>query len=72
MKYMTDYMLSLDEQYDKQAAGLRNCIHRTEEAEIYARKLHVHFAKAQARAATTESRETAIVEALKTAEDHHI
>jgi hypothetical protein len=46
MKYMTNYLLSLDKQYDKQTAGLRNYIYHAQEAEIYARKLHVQFTKA--------------------------
>jgi hypothetical protein len=50
---------------------LRKCIHRAEEAEIYARKLHVQLAEAQAQAAAARSRETAIAEALKEAEDRH-
>jgi hypothetical protein len=37
MKYMTTYLLALEEQHDKQASKLRKCIHRAEEAEIYAR-----------------------------------
>ena len=41
MKCMTTYLLALNEQHDKQATKLRNCIHHVEEAEIYARKLHV-------------------------------
>lgn len=36
-----------------------------------ARKLHVQFAEAQAQAAVAESREAAIGEALKEAEDRH-
>jgi hypothetical protein len=47
MKYMTNYLLSPDEQYDKQATMLRNCIHRAKEAELYTQKLHVQFAEAQ-------------------------
>jgi hypothetical protein len=71
MKYMTTYLLALDEQHDRQASELRTCIHRAEEAEIYTRKLHVQLAEAQAQAAAARSRETAIAEALKEAEDHH-
>jgi hypothetical protein len=37
MKYMTTYLLALDEQHNKQASDLRKCIHQTEEAEIYVR-----------------------------------
>jgi hypothetical protein len=71
MKYMTTYLLSLNDQHDKQAAKLRNCLHHAKEAKIYARKLHVQFTEAKARAATAESHETAIAEALKTAKDRH-
>ena len=41
MKYMTSYLLALEEQHDKKASKLMKCIHRAEEAEIYARKFHV-------------------------------
>jgi hypothetical protein len=68
---MTTYLLALDEQFDKQASELRKCMHRTKEAELMVRKLHVHLAEAQAQAATAESHETAITEALKEAEDRH-
>jgi hypothetical protein len=34
---MTTYLLALEEQHDKQASKLRKCIHRAEEAKIYAR-----------------------------------
>jgi hypothetical protein len=71
MKYMTTYLLALDEQHNKQASELRKCIHQAEEVEIYARKLHVLFTKAHAQAAAAKSHETAIVEALKEAKDHH-
>jgi CBS-domain-containing membrane protein len=71
MKYITTYLLALDEQHDKQASELRKCIHRAKEAEICTRKRHVQFAEAQAQAATTESRRTTIAEALKTTKDHH-
>jgi hypothetical protein len=71
MVFMTTYLLALDEQYDMQASELRKRIHRTEEAEIMVRKLHVQLAEAQAQAVAAESRETAIVEALKEAEDRH-
>jgi hypothetical protein len=71
MKYMTDYLLSLDEQYNVQAAGLRNCISCTQMAVVYARSLHVQLTEAQARATTTESHETAITEAPRTTEERH-
>ena len=31
--FMSDYLLSLDEQYDRQATDLRKCIRRAEDAE---------------------------------------
>jgi hypothetical protein len=71
MVFMTTYLLALDEQHDRQALELRKCIHRAKEVELITRKLHVQHAKAQAQAATAESRETAIAKALKEAEDHH-
>jgi hypothetical protein len=46
MKYMTTYLLALDEQHNKQASELRKCIHRAKDAEIYARKLHMQFVEA--------------------------
>jgi hypothetical protein len=45
LKLMTECLLILDEQYDEQAAKLRNCITRTMEAEVYAWRLHVHYAE---------------------------
>ena len=42
MVAMTRYLLALDELYDQQAAELRRCIHRAEEA---GRSLHVQLAK---------------------------
>ena len=71
MKYMTTYLLALDEQHDKQASELRKCIHHAKEAEISVKKPHVQFAEAQAQAATAESHETANAEALKEAKDCH-
>jgi hypothetical protein len=68
---MTEYLLALDEQYDEQSAKLRNYITRTMEAEVYARRLHVYYAETQAYVAIAESRETALAEALRTAEECH-
>lgn len=48
MVFMTTYLLALDEKHDRQALGLRKCIRRAEEAEIFARKLHVQLAEAEA------------------------
>jgi hypothetical protein len=69
--FMTTYLLALDEKYDKQASELKRYIHRAKEAEILVRKLHVQLAEAQAQAATAESHETAISEAMKEAKDRH-
>jgi hypothetical protein len=71
LKLMTEYLLALDEQYDEQSAKLRNYITRTMEAEVYARRLHVYYAETQAYVAIAESRETALAEALRTAEECH-
>jgi hypothetical protein len=65
--FMTRYLLALDEQ----ASRLRKCIHRAEEAKIMTRKLHVQLVEDRAQAAVAESRETAIAETLKEAEDRH-
>jgi len=69
--FMSDYLLSLDEQYDRQATDLRKCIHRAEEADKHIRSLEVQLAEAKAQATTAESREAAIIEACKQAEDQH-
>jgi hypothetical protein len=68
---MTEYLLALDEQYDKPAAKLRDYITRTMEAEVYTRRLYVYYAKTQARVAIVKSREFALAEALRTAEERH-
>jgi len=68
---MTYYLLSLDEQYDRQATNLRKCIRRVEEAEKQIRSLEVQLAEAKAQATTAESREAAIIEASKQAEYRH-
>ena len=65
------YLLALDEQYDQQASELRKCLRRAEEAEIFSRMLQVQLAKAHASAAAAESRETAMSEAPKEAEDRY-
>ena len=69
--HLTTYLLALDEQYDRQASKLRECLRRAEEAEIFSRMLEVQLAKAHANVAAVESRETAMAEALKEAEDQH-
>jgi hypothetical protein len=71
MVFMTTYLLALDEQHDRQASELRKCIRWAKEAELITRKLHVQHAEAQGQAATAESCETTIAEALKEAEDYH-
>ena len=69
--FMTRYLLTLDEQYDKQATKLRSCIHRAKEAEKEIRKLHLQLAEAKAQATESKSHETAAIEALNQAEDRH-
>ena len=70
--HLTTYLLALDEQYDHQALELRACLRRAEEAEIFNRMLQVQLAEAHANAAAAESREAAMEEALKEAEDWHV
>ena len=70
--HLTTYLLALDEQYDRQALELRACLRRAEEAEIFTRMLQVQLAEAHASAAATKSREAAMSEALKEAEDRHV
>ena len=48
------------------------CLRRAEEAEIFNRMLQVQLAEAHASAAAAESREAAMEEALKEAEDWHV
>ena len=72
MVHLTTYLLALDEQYDRQTSELRTCLHRAEEAEIFSRMLQVQLAKDHASVVAVESRETAISEALKEAEDWHV
>ena len=71
MVHLTMYLLILDEQYDWQASELRKCLRRAKEAEIFSRMLQVQLAEAHASAAAVESRETAMSEALKEAEDRY-
>lgn len=68
---LTNYLLALDELYDEQAAGLRRCIRRAEEAETRERNLRLQLAEAKVQAAEAEARATAATEALKAAEDRH-
>ena len=72
MVHLTTYLLALDEQYDHQALELGACLRCTEEAEMFNRMLQVQLAKAHASAAAAESREAAMEEALKGAEDWHV
>ena len=69
--FMSDYLLSLDKQYDRQAKYLRRCIRRAEEAEKQIRELQVQLANAKVQATEAESREAAAIEAFKQAEDRH-
>ena len=71
MVHLATYLIALDEQYDHQASELRQCLRRAEEAEIFSRMLEVQLAGAHANVAAIESRETAMAEALKQAEDQH-
>ena len=72
MVHLTTYLLALDEQYDRQALELRACLRCAEKAEIFTRMLQVQLAEAHASAAAAESRETAMLEALKEAEDRYV
>jgi len=72
MVHLTMYLLTLDEQYDHQALELRACLWCVEEAEIFNRMLQVQLAEAHANAAAAESREAAMEETLKGAEDQHV
>jgi hypothetical protein len=71
LKLMTEYLLDIDEQYDKQAAKMRDYITHTLEAKVYARRLYVYYAKTQARVTIAESHEFALTEALRTTEERH-
>ena len=72
MVHLTTYLLALDEQYDRQALELRACLRRAEEAEVFNRMLQLQLAEAHASAAAAESREAAMEEVLKEAEDRHV
>jgi hypothetical protein len=69
--HLTTYFLALDEQYDRQAMELRECLHQAKEGEIFSRMLKVQPAEAHTNVADAESRETAMVEALKVDKDRH-
>jgi hypothetical protein len=69
--FMSDYLLSLDKQYDRQAKHLRKCIRRAQEAEKQIRELQLQLANAKVQVAEAESREAAAIEAFKQAEDRH-
>jgi hypothetical protein len=60
--HLTSYLLALDEQYDRQASELRECLRRDEEAEIFSRMLE----------AAAESREAAMAKAIKVDQDCHV
>ena len=72
MVHLTTYLLTLDEQYDRQALELGACLRRAGEAEIFNRMLQVQLTEAHASAAAAESQEAAMEEALKEAKDRHI
>jgi hypothetical protein len=69
--HLTTYLLALDEQYDRQALELRECLCLAEEAKIFSRMLQMQLAEVHANVAAAESRETAMVKALKVAKDRH-
>jgi hypothetical protein len=69
--HLTSYLLALDEQYDRQASELRECLHQAKEAEIFSRMLEVQLAEAYANLAAAESREAAMAEAVKVDQDRH-
>jgi hypothetical protein len=68
---MTEYLLDIDEQYDKRATKLRDYITHTLEAKVYAQRLYVYYAETQARVTIAKSHEFALAEALRTAEERH-
>ena len=70
--HLTTYLLTLDEQYDRQALELKKCLRQAEEAKIFTRKLQVQLAEAHASATAAESRKTTMLEALKEAKDWHV
>jgi hypothetical protein len=53
--HLATYLLALDEQYDRQASELRECLRRAEEAEIFSRMLEVQLAEAHASLVAAES-----------------
>jgi hypothetical protein len=69
--HLTTYLLALDEQYDQQAAKLRCCLHRAEEAETFSRMLDVQLAEAHASLAAVESQEATLAEAGRVDTDRH-
>jgi hypothetical protein len=69
--HLTSYLLALDEQYDRQASEVRECLRQAEEAEIFSRMLKVQLAEAHAHLAVAESREAAMAEAVKVDQDQH-
>jgi hypothetical protein len=69
--HLTSYLLALDEQYDRQALEMRECLCRAKKAEIFSRMLEVQLAEAHANLAAAESREAAMAEAVKVDQDRH-
>ncbi|PWZ55922.1 hypothetical protein Zm00014a_011859 [Zea mays] len=70
--YLTEYLLTLDAQYDLSARHHRQMIARAEDVEKRNRQLHVDLTTTQARVAALESCEAVVVEALKQAKYEHI
>ena len=48
IRHLTTYLLTLDEEYDRQAIAIRDQLHRAKQAELYIRKLLMENARAQA------------------------
>jgi hypothetical protein len=71
IRHLMTYLLTLDEEYDRQAIAIRDQLHRAKQAELYIRKLLMENARAQARLAITIDRETSLAEAVKTLKDRH-
>jgi hypothetical protein len=70
--YLTEYLLTLDAQYDLSARHHRQMIARAEDVEKRKRQLHVDLTTTQAHVAALESCEAVVVEALKQAKYEHI
>ena len=71
IRHLMTYLLTLDEEYDRQAIAIRDQLHRAKQAELFIWKLLMENARAQARLAITIHRETSLAEAVKTLKDRH-